>query len=52
MINHVMLRMDNGTDFISKAPIELAKKHGVKLDLIPLGKPMQSTEESVEIMEI
>ncbi|HCB1684210.1 IS3 family transposase [Citrobacter sp. RHBSTW-00986] len=38
----VMLRMDNGPEFISLALAEWAEKHTVKLELIQPGKPTQN----------
>ncbi|MDT3409761.1 UNVERIFIED_ORG: transposase InsO family protein [Atlantibacter sp. SORGH_AS 304] len=38
----VMLRMDNGPEFISLALAEWAEKHVVKLDFIYPGKPTQN----------
>jgi putative transposase len=35
----VMLRMDNGPEFISLALAEWAEKHAVKLEFIQSGKP-------------
>lgn len=35
----VMLRMDNGPEFISLAPAEWAEQHAVKLEFIQPGKP-------------
>jgi putative transposase len=39
----VMLRMDNGAEFISLALAEWAEKHALKLDIQP-GKPTQNAE--------
>ncbi|HAU5601088.1 MULTISPECIES: IS3 family transposase [unclassified Citrobacter] len=38
----VMLRMDNGPEFISLAQAEWAEKHAVKLEFIQPGKPTQN----------
>ncbi|ENG8419669.1 IS3 family transposase [Klebsiella pneumoniae] len=38
----VMLRMDNGPEFISLALAELAEQHAVKLEFIQPGKPTQN----------
>ncbi|EBC7388309.1 transposase family protein [Salmonella enterica] len=43
-ISPVMLRMDNGPEFISLALAEWAEKHAVKLEFIQLGKPKQNAE--------
>lgn len=40
----VMLRMDNGPEFISLALAEWAEKHAVKLEFIQSGKPTQNAE--------
>ena len=37
------LRMDNGPEFISVALAEWAEKHGVELEFIKPGKPMQNS---------
>ena len=39
----VMLRIDNGPEFISLALAEWAEIHAVKLEFIQPGKPMQNS---------
>ena len=43
----VMLRIDNGPEFISLAQAEWAEKHAVKLEFIQPGKPTRTLSLSV-----